>query len=1189
MTVRSLRGSLIVAGLLFTSVSERASGQGSPAGSLADQVVHVTWTRGLPGNLVRRVAQTPEGYLLLATDAGLARFDGLRFTVHTAYGAAYPDSLPDQYLNDVLVARDGSTWIATMHAGVVHYANGRFRTYGVTQGLPDADVNALYQDGRGRIWAGTRSGLARLSGDRFTLVRGSGPHNVNALAEDAGGELWVGTDLGLFHLRDGRLVHSDVPWLAVARMLRLLRARDGSMWLATGQGLAQMERGAGDRYRVVRRYGARDGLRSVFVSSIVEQRGGVIWVGTLGGGVARLEPNGRFRSLGTAEGLADNNVSDVFIDREENVWAGMVDGLTRVRVPTLQNWRGAGIWTTSIVWSARADRDGSVWVGTGGDGAVRIAADGSTQSYSTPDGLPSEVVLTSYRSRRGTLWLGTKRGLARLAGDQFVDETARLGIAPIGVRSIMEDDAGRFYVGTDTALMVRGPRGLTMVPRRKGVLSGRIYSVAQDRRGTVWVVGAQLARLENDSLRVFIAANGDSVSQAMDVLPDTMGVWSGQFYEGLSLIRGDTLFRFSPTKTGIVSQVLNIIDDGRGHLWLMSGQGLQRVRKADLLAFVDDSTRDVPSRLFTREDGLRSHDFAKGGNSSGSRDASGRLWLPTTAGLVLLNPRDIRTDSTVPQVFVERVLADGVSMPLGGDVRLPRGTTRVRIEFTATLLASPSRVRLMYRLEGVDRDWRSVDDSLQRVADYERVPRGRYRFVVRAVSADGVPSTVPAEVTVVSTPSYTSSPWFWALLAVLAMFIGTVAYRWRVGILHRQAARLQTLVHERTEALAARERLEQQLLHAQKLESVGRLAGGVAHDLNNLLTAILGHAELALSEPDVPEHLRADLDEVRTVSMRAANLTRQLLAFARKQVVQPRVLRLGDLVAHTDVLVRRLLSENIVLHVEALEGDWAVRADPSQLEQVLLNLALNARDAMPQGGRLTIRTRAVALDAAFVDAHPGFAVGDHVVLEVADTGVGMSPEVQSHLFEPFFTTKEPGKGTGLGLATAFGIVSQNGGHIVVDTAEGEGSTFRVYFPRVEGSVAPSVIAAPLVAPHGSERVLLVEDEQAVRDTVERTLRTLGYSVVTARDGLEALQVLEAEQARIDLVLTDVRMPQMGGIALAEEVRRRWPTLRLVFMSGHSEALVSGAPMLAGTMLLRKPFVAAELAVALRGALEAPTG
>lgn len=1151
--------------------------------------MHSTWTRGLPGNLVRRVAQGRDGYLLLATDGGLARFDGLRFTVHDAHSAEYPDSLPDKYLNDLLVARDGSVWLATMHAGVVHYTNGRFRTYGVTHGVPDADVNTVFQDGQGTIWAGTKTGLARFEGDRFRAVRGSASHNVNSLGQNAEGELWVGTDLGLLHLVNGRLVPSAIPWLAVARIQRILRARDGAMWLATGQGLARMTHTRSGGYTVARNYGVRDGLRSVFVTSVLEQPDGVIWVGTLGGGMARLEPDGRFLSLGTAEGLADNNVSDVFTDHEGNVWAGTVDGLTRVRAPTLQNWRGSGFWTTSIVWSARADADGSVWVGTGGDGAVRIAADGSTQTYSTPEGLPSEVVLTNFRSRSGTLWVGTKRGLARLVGDRFVDQTARLGLPPIGVRTIFEDKAGRFFVGTDTALMMRGPRGLTAVRRGAGVQAGRIYDVVQDSQGVIWVVGAQLSRLEGDSLRFFRSATGDSVSQAMTVHADTAGLWCGQFLEGLSLIRGDSIFRFPPATTGLFDQVLNIVDDGRGMLWLMSGKGLQRVRKTDLLAYIADPSRSPPARLFTRDDGLRSHDFAKSGSASGSRDAAGRLWLPSTAGLVMLNPADIPIGASVPQVFIERVIADGVPLAPSPVLRLPRGTKRTRFEFTATLLASPSRVRLMYKLEGVDADWRTVNDSLERVADYETLPRGTFRFLVRALSADGVPSNAPAEVTIVSTPPYSSSPWFWVLLGGITLGVGTAAYRWRVGILHRQTARLQTLVDERTEALAARERLEQQLLHAQKLESVGRLAGGVAHDLNNLLTAILGHAELALSEPDVPEHLRADLDEVRTVSMRAANLTRQLLAFARKQVVQPRVLRLGDLVEHTDVLVRRLLSENIVLHVEALEGDWAVRADPSQLEQVLLNLALNARDAMPQGGRLTIRTRAVALDAAFVDAHPGFAVGDHVVLEVADTGVGMSPEVQSHLFEPFFTTKEPGKGTGLGLATAFGIVSQNGGHIVVATAEGEGSTFRVYFPRVEGSVAPPVIAAPPVAPHGSERVLLVEDEQAVRDTVERTLRTLGYSVVTARDGLEALQVLEAEQARIDLVLTDVRMPQMGGIALAEEVRRRWPTLRLVFMSGHSEALVSGAPMLAGTMLLRKPFVAAELAVALRGALEAPTG
>jgi CheY-like chemotaxis protein len=252
-----------------------------------------------------------------------------------------------------------------------------------------------------------------------------------------------------------------------------------------------------------------------------------------------------------------------------------------------------------------------------------------------------------------------------------------------------------------------------------------------------------------------------------------------------------------------------------------------------------------------------------------------------------------------------------------------------------------------------------------------------------------------------------------------------------------------------------------------------------------------------------------------------------------------------------------------------------------------MNLALNARDAMPTGGRLMLRTVAVTVDEAFIETHPEFAPGDYVVLEVADAGTGMTPEVQAHLFEPFFTTKETGKGTGLGLATAFGIVTQNGGHILVQSKVGAGSTFRVYLPRSAGHAPHLTAAIPAMMPHGTERVLLVEDEQAVRDIAERTLRALGYVVMTAGDGLEAMDVLTAANGSFALVLTDVRMPRCGGLELADRVRSAWPRLKVVLMSGHSEALLARE---VGTgddtlMILRKPFTASELAVCVRASID----
>lgn len=534
---------------------------------MADQVVHETWNRGLPGNAVRRLSQGRDGYLLLATDGGLGVFDGARFSVHASYAVnAFPDSLPDMYLNDMIVASDGAVWMASMHAGVIVRRNGAFRAFGRAAGLPDDDVGAVFEDGRRTIWVGTKAGVARRIGERFETVPGCARCNVTALSADVEGNLWIGTDYGLLRLVDGRIEAFRVPILGYARILRILRANDGSMWVATSEGLLHLTRDAPGEYGVTHVYGTRDGLRSRFIMSIAQQADGAIWVGTMGGGIARLRRDGKFATFGTSEGLADNNVSDVFVDREGSVWASSAGGLTRLRAPRLENWQSTEFWSTSILWSVRADADGTLWAGTGGDGVVRIGPHGATRIYSTADGLPSDAVLTSYRSRDGTLWVGTRRGIARLVGDQFVDVTRAMGFEPTSVRSIYEDTTGRFYVGTDSLLLAGTSKRVTPVRMGAGVPFGRSYQVKQDHGGRIWQAGGRLAYIEGDSLRLFVSAQGDTLQQPMDIYPDTAGIWMADFVRGLSLLRGDSLFFFPQRWTGVLGQVEAIIDDGRGAL-----------------------------------------------------------------------------------------------------------------------------------------------------------------------------------------------------------------------------------------------------------------------------------------------------------------------------------------------------------------------------------------------------------------------------------------------------------------------------------------------------------------------------------------------------------------------------------------------------------------------------------------------
>jgi two-component system cell cycle sensor histidine kinase/response regulator CckA len=394
------------------------------------------------------------------------------------------------------------------------------------------------------------------------------------------------------------------------------------------------------------------------------------------------------------------------------------------------------------------------------------------------------------------------------------------------------------------------------------------------------------------------------------------------------------------------------------------------------------------------------------------------------------------------------------------------------------------------------------------------------------------------------------------------------------GLVMRDAAGSAIRMIGGVSDLTERKRLEDQLLHSQKMESVGRLAGGVAHDFNNLLTVILGTVDLVLDAVDTADPLASDLGDVRRAAERAAGLTQQLLAFSRRQVLQPRVLDINDAISSALVLLRRVIGEDVEIRYAPEPGIWPVRADPGQLEQVLLNLAINARDAMPTGGTLTIETRNVTRDD-----------GDSVEITIADTGIGMDESIRERAFEPFFTTKPVGKGTGLGLATVYGIIQQSGGSIHLDSERGRGTSFRILLPRVEWSAPADAPADAVLPQRGSETILLVEDELGVRRLTERVLRGAGYTVLSVGSGAEALRALETHDGFVDLLLTDVVMPVMNGPDLARRLLQRSPRTRVLFMSGYTDDAIVRHGVHAGhTQLLEKPFTVTDLTHAVRDAL-----
>ena len=381
-----------------------------------------------------------------------------------------------------------------------------------------------------------------------------------------------------------------------------------------------------------------------------------------------------------------------------------------------------------------------------------------------------------------------------------------------------------------------------------------------------------------------------------------------------------------------------------------------------------------------------------------------------------------------------------------------------------------------------------------------------------------------------------------------------------------------------------RQRLEDQLRQSQKLEAVGRLAGGIAHDFNNILSVIMSYSESMLDSVG-PGELRDDLEEVRSAGHRGAALTRQLLMFNRQQLVEPRVLDLDEVLTDMTRMLQRLLRADIDLVVRTARDLGQVHADPGSIEQVVMNLVVNAGDAMPSGGRLEISTRNTELDQRYADAHPGVAPGRYVLLEVTDTGTGMDRATMARIFEPFFTTKERGRGTGLGLAVVFGIVQQAGGHIWVDSEPGRGTQFRVYLPCTDAVAAAPAPGRHPVTLDGSETVLVVEDDRQVREVALAVLRRHGYTVIAAGDGDEAERLCAAHPQPIQLLLTDVVMPGITGRELAGRLRTMRPGLKVLCMSGYHDAELASDDI----AYLQKPFTAEALARAVRDALDARGG
>ena len=1257
------------------------------------QYIHQAWTveQGLPSSTVKAILQTRDGYLWLGTENGLARFDGLRFTV---FDRSNTPGLPSNDIQSLVQTRDGSLWIGTNGGGLARMKAGDWETFTTCDGRPLDKIQALLEDSQGGLWIGTLGrGLCRYRNgplERLEGVSGVTRGQIAFLYEDRQGVLWAVRNGALFCRRNGlfRPFPLNGP-LAKFAVTNVLKDRAGTFWIGTEGGLVRYSRG---RFSTVAPDLAAARNRIQFIH---EDRDGHLWVGIYGGGLLRIR-GGRVRVFNMGLGLTDDRPLALLEDTEGTLWIGTrgggLDQLKDGPISAFSTHEGLPV---DLVNTVMEDRDGAVWIGTAGGGLCRLHG-GRVRTFTTRQGLSSDSVSALFQNQRGTLWAGTADGrLNRLSGARFQPLTFLDRPRYSKISAILEDSGGRLWVGTRGAGLACIQNGKTTFFTRVGDRSlSTIHALLEGHDGTLWVATAHgLWRFKPGETTPELIDNSLAGESLFGLYEDGEGaLWVGSYGGGLFRLWRDRATRITAKDGLYENTVYSILEDNRGRLWFGGNKGISRVEKRALEDFAAERRSTIDSVPFGPAEGMKSRECNGGSQPCAWRGRDGRLWFSTTRGAVVIDPDEVPWAIPSSPIYVEQILLNGHPVDPASRRAFTLGAGALEFRYTCLDYLNPNRLKFRYILEGFDADW--VDAGSRRAAYYTNIPPGTYTFRVKATGYNRLESSASFPVTITLKPPFVKSRIFYGL-CILAVLLWAIAIYWALVRLYvRRSRMLEAKVTERTAELVSqknrlaeleerfrtvaesaydaivcckenlsvffwndraqalfglpsqealgrpflallapasheefnaaiarcqtagesgtrdlqcvandgktfsaevsispwhlnednfftlivrdvteRRSMEQQLRQAQKMEAIGQLAGGVAHDFNNLLQAMLSAIEVLRAERGLSDRAGTIVRELLEDIQRGGRLTRQLLLFSRRETSHPELVDLNRVVGGMAGLFDRLLRENIRCRFDLADSPLWIRADLAQVEQAVINLVVNASDAMSKGGQLTLRS--------------GQEEAGQVWISVSDTGSGIPEHIQERVFEPFFTTKEAEGGSGLGLAVVHGIVTQHGGSIRFESRSGTGTTFRIFFPQAEAAQASPPRAAlateePERAGEGN-RVLLVEDAEGVREWLEEALKMLGYQVISTASAKEALDLPEQEGA--DLLLSDVLLPDTAGPELADLLKNRWGNLAVVFMSGYAkDHLLDRLSFDEKVRFLQKPFTLDSLARELKEAL-----
>jgi len=1205
---------------------------------------------GLAGRRVSAIARDTHGDLWIGTEgAGLFRKDGEGTFHHwdTSSGLSH------DFITDLSADPNGAIWIGTP-TGLNRMRGDQLRSWDQESGLPDPRVQSVLAEDDGSVWVGTAGGgLFRRDGEVFRPFDASGELAgtfVFSLFRDRQGALWVGTNgSGLFRIWDGEVARlTDDTGFPSNLVWEVLEDREGNLWVgAAAAGLIRLQDG------LFETFGDPEGLSMEVALPVLEDEEGGIWVGTPGRGVNRIR-DGVVTPLPSIAGLSEQIILSLAQDVDGAIWVGTVSGgVTRLTEDAVETFGPADGLSPNQITVTFVDSQGTFWLGSPGRGLEAWRPEtGVTRSFGLDQGLPDTFVGTVAEDGDGRLWVGTRNGLARIDGDDVAAFGTTDGLPHATVHSLYEDESGAMWVATMGGLAHIREDRITPLGPEAGLPGTELMAVIEDELGYLWLTSNQgVTRVSRAQLEAFMDGSGDPAQPHQFGRAD--GLRSAEANGGIhpAILRASDGSIWFPTMAGAVR--VDPADLERPTL------PLRPIVEAVVLpdrSVPGHTAVNLPAGHRTLEFQFSAPTFI-GADQVGFRyrlDGFDEDWvIPTerrAAYYTNLPPgrytfrvqargRDGNwgeTEATVsvtlaPHFWERRSvqLSGALLLLLMGGIgyryriraleeregRLLK-VVRQREQTEAALRRSEERLRLaldagqmgtwewnldtgqVHWSQGVEEFFGPSPGSMNRLQEHldqwiEPGDLARFRRAIRAVM-DQREEEIQMDFAV-SGPDGERRQ-----VEIRGRWVDEENGHSRriMGV----AADVTALI-ETQRALRSR---EEELRQAQKMEAVGQLAGGVAHDFNNLLSVIGGNARLALHTLEADHPAKEDLLEIRKAGDRAATLTQQLLAFSRKQILQPRLLYLNEIIRNVDRMLSSLLRDNVKLKFELEPELGPVRVDEGGVEQILVNLILNAQDAMPEGGSVTIGTRNEAPLPQNSETRDDQDTPDavryrpHAVLFVSDTGQGMDEETRRRIFEPFFTTKEVGKGTGLGLASVYGIVKQSGGSVEAESQVGQGTTLRIRFPQIqetlevgEGELSGDPFTedwdptkVDLTAPGGTERILLVEDNDPVRQVLRRILESYGYQVLEAPGGEEALELYHSLDNPVDLLLTDVVMPGMGGPELASVIREFNPHIPVLLISGHSEELVTTmAGRNPGVRFLPKPFTPGHLARQLRLTLE----